>query len=257
MRIFWQSYVDDVTGVDYWSHLRPHLDSAALSGTTVEVFGISPPNAYAHPLVEMRCARQMIANAVRAEEEGYDAFVVGHFQDAGLAEARAAVDIPVIGLGEATLLHACTLGAQIGVVTINPRFIAWIRRQVLAYGLSQRVVAVRAMVFEPGQIMAAFADSAAYASAQAQFRAEAAPLVAEGCDVLVSGGGIPMLLFGREPGFRVGDVPVLDGLPVALMAAETAVRLKRQHGVSLSRTGDYAKAPPEVIAEFIGQPSRA
>jgi Asp/Glu/hydantoin racemase len=30
--------------------------------------------------------------------------VIGHFTDAGLAEARSAVRIPVIGLGEATIL---------------------------------------------------------------------------------------------------------------------------------------------------------
>lgn len=29
-------------------------------------------------------AREVICNAVRAEREGYDAFVIGHFQDAGL-----------------------------------------------------------------------------------------------------------------------------------------------------------------------------
>jgi hypothetical protein len=54
-------------------------------------------------------------HTLTAQEQGYDAFVIGHFQEAGLAEARAAVRIPVIGIGigigigEATMLHACTL----------------------------------------------------------------------------------------------------------------------------------------------------
>lgn len=54
-------------------------------------------------VTEIRCAREMICNAVQAEREGYDAFIVGHFQDAGLYELRKVVDIPVIGLGEATM----------------------------------------------------------------------------------------------------------------------------------------------------------
>ena len=53
----------------------------------VDIKGITPHDSYAHALVEMRCAREVICNAVRAEREGYDAFVIGHFQDAGLYEA--------------------------------------------------------------------------------------------------------------------------------------------------------------------------
>ena len=78
----------------------------------IDIRGITPHDNYAHPLVEFRCAREMICNAIRAEKEGYDAFVVGHFQDAGLYEARSAVDIPVIALGEASMLYSCQLGQR-------------------------------------------------------------------------------------------------------------------------------------------------
>ena len=44
----------------------------------------------------------MICNAIQAEKDGYDGFAVGHFQEPGLYEARASVDIPVHGLGEAS-----------------------------------------------------------------------------------------------------------------------------------------------------------
>ena len=193
----------------------------------------------------------MIANAVAAEKAGYDAFVIGHFQDSGLAEARAAVDIPVIGLGEATLLHACTLGGLMGIVTINPRFIAWIRRQVAQYGLGDRVAGIRATVFEPGQIMSAFDDAALFDSARRQFDTEAAPLLEAGAEVIIGGGGIPMLLFGRVHGHRIGEVPVLDGLPVAVMEAEKAVRLNALNGLAVSRAGDYVRAPAHIVEEFI------
>ncbi len=56
---------------------------------------------------------------MRAEREGYDAFVIGHFQDAGLYEARSVTNLPVLALGEASMLHACQLGQRSGVVTIN------------------------------------------------------------------------------------------------------------------------------------------
>ncbi|MFK5977467.1 MAG: aspartate/glutamate racemase family protein [Rhizobiaceae bacterium] len=90
--------------------LAKHLDEVISPSTTYDIRGITPFDSYPHPIVEMRCAREMICNAIQAEREGYDAFVVSHFQDAGLYEARSAVDIPVIALGEATMLYCCQLG---------------------------------------------------------------------------------------------------------------------------------------------------
>ena len=81
------------------------------------------PPSRKHRITELRCAVEAVRNAIRAEREGYDAFVLGHFQDAGLWEARAAVRIPVVGLGESAMLHACTLGRSIGLITIDPLFL--------------------------------------------------------------------------------------------------------------------------------------
>ena len=73
--------------------LRTHLKAIIDPSTDIEVHGITPHDSYAQPLVEFRCAREVICNAVHAEREGHDAFVIGHFQDAGLYECRSAVDI--------------------------------------------------------------------------------------------------------------------------------------------------------------------
>jgi hypothetical protein len=50
-------------------------------------------------------SRAIIAvdNVIAADECGYDACVIGHFQDPGLYEASSAVPIPIIGTGEATM----------------------------------------------------------------------------------------------------------------------------------------------------------
>jgi Asp/Glu/hydantoin racemase len=254
MKIWYQSYVDYENGASYWDVLRPHLAAVADPGTEIEVHGITPFDSYAHPLVEFRCAREMICNAVRAEREGYDAFVVGHFQDAGLYEARAAVDIPVIGLGEASMLHACQLGQRIGIVTINPRFIPWFHHQIGKYGLRERVTGVHAMSFEPGQILGAYGDADKAADVARLFEEQGQPLVEAGCDVLIPGGGIPMLLFAQFTAHRVGGAPVINGIPIAVKAAEMAVKLRELTGLGVSRNGDYAKAPDWVIEEFITHP---
>lgn len=254
MRIWYQSFVDEPNGAEYWRHLRAHLDEIVAPGTTVDIHGITPHDSYAHPIVEFRCAREVICNAVRAEREGYDAFVIGHFQDAGLYEARTVVDIPVVSLGEATMLHACTLGQRIGIVTINTRFIPWFRHQIRKYGLGERITGVHAMQFEPGQILAAFGDGERLAHVDGLFNEQGRPLVADGVEVIVPGGGIPMLLFSRIHGHRVDEAPIVNGIPITVKHAEMAVTLRQETGLGVSRVGEFVKAPPEIIEEFMTHP---
>ena len=254
MRIWYQSFVDEENGADYWRHLRAHLAAMADPGTEIVVHGITPYDNYAHPIVEYRCGREVICNAVRAEREGYDAFVVGHFQDAGLYEARSVVDIPVVALGEASMLYACQLGQRSGIVTINPRFRPWFHHQIGKYGLRERVAGVHAMNFEPGQILAAISNPEGLAEVERLFAEQAQPLVDDGVDVLIPGGGIPMLAFSGVKDHRVGDAPVINGIPIVVKMAEMAVKLRRLTGLGVSRVSDYAKAPDHVIEEFLTHP---
>lgn len=254
IRIWYQSFVDEPNAGAYWPRLRQHLAEVVDEGTTVDVHGITPFDSYAHPIVEFRCAREVICNAVRAEEQGYDAYVIGHFQDAGLYEARSVVDIPVLALGEASMLHACTLGQRSGIVTINRRFIPWFHQQITKYGLERRVTGVHALHFEPGALLQAFGDEALTRSVVEQFAEQAAPLVVNGVDVILPGGGIPMLLFSTLHGHNVGGAPVLNGIPVVVKMAELAVRLQRMTGMTVSRTADFIKPPRAIIDEFLSHP---
>jgi allantoin racemase len=254
MRLWYQSYVDYENGRAYWDRLRSHLREIADADTEVTVHGITPHDSYAHALVEMRCAREVICNAVRAEREGYDAFIIGHFQDAGLYEARSVVDIPVLALGEATMLYACQLGQHSGIVTINARYIPWFHHQIHKYGLERRVTGVHAMTFEPGQILAAYESDEKARKVEQLFAAQAEPLVASGVDVLIPGGGIPMLLFSSIRGHAISGAPVVNGIAIVVKLAEMAVRLRQQFGLSVSRVGDFVKPPAEIIEEFLTHP---
>ena len=151
-------------------------------------------------------------------------------------------------------MFSCQLGQQIGIVTINPRFTPWFHHQVGKYGLRERVTGVHAVKFEPGQIMAGFDSEALFDRVVEEFAEQAAPLVADGVDVLLPGGGIPMLLFSRIHEHNVGGAPVINGIPIVVKMAEMAVRLKRLTGLSVSRTSDYIKPPPEIIEEFLTHP---
>ena len=71
-----------------------------------------------------------------------------------------------------------------------------------------------------------------------------------GIDVIIPAGGYPMLLFARERSFAIGGATVLNGLPVVVAAAETAIRLSRLNGTGTSRRTAYALPPDEAMTEF-------
>jgi len=137
---------------------------------------------------EFRIARAIIRNVVEAERRGYDAVAISHFQDAGLHEAKSVVDIPVLGLGETTLFHACTLGRKLGLVTINPAFIPWHEDQVIRYGLQSRVVGVRAVDAKVSDFMHAFAAEDGYRALYPKWEREVRALLDAGADVIVPAG---------------------------------------------------------------------
>ena len=107
MKIAYQSYVDESIGATYLDRLRDYVQTLG-TNAEIDVLTLTPPDSFAHPAMEFRCARDVVRNAIRAERDGYDAFIVGHIQDSGLWEAKSVVDIPVLGLGESCLLYACT-----------------------------------------------------------------------------------------------------------------------------------------------------
>ena len=119
-RLWYQSFVHPIQQAPYIERLQGLLDLVASPEIRFEVHGLDPPDHFFHPLTEFRCAAQTIRNALEAERAGYDAFVIGHFQEPGLLEIRGAIDIPVIGLGEANLLAALSMGRRLGLVTIDP-----------------------------------------------------------------------------------------------------------------------------------------
>jgi allantoin racemase len=253
VRILWQGFVDPVAHHAYADRLVGYLDQLAGPETEFEMRGLRPPDRHLHRMTEFRCAAHAIASVVQAEDDGFDAVIIGHFQDSGLGEARAAVDIPVVGLGESSMLHACTLGHRIGLITISPTFIPWHEEQVLRYRLEHRVVAVRAMETSVDLYMRAFGGGEAYQEVRRQFEGHAAELARAGVEVVIPAGGLPALLFREEQGFTVEGAVVLNPTPVAAKTAEMAVELRRLNGTGPSRASTFALASPEARAEYLEQ----
>jgi allantoin racemase len=224
----------------YFEPLRNYLASITDPDFTCELYGISPPDRHLHPITEFRCAAQVIPNAIEAEKQGFAAFIIGHFQEPGLHESKGTVSIPVLGLGEATMPYACTLGRKIGLVTINPTFIPWHGDQVIRYGLKERLVGVRAINTNVSDYMRAFEEPNAYKEMRDQLCKQVEPLLNMGVEVIIPAGGLPMPLFSQEKNFTIGGAIVLNGITVVTKMAELAVKLFSLDGTSVSRASWFS-----------------
>ncbi|HSK15504.1 MAG TPA: aspartate/glutamate racemase family protein [Gaiellaceae bacterium] len=251
MRIWWQSFVDLEESGAYRERLSAYLGDIADPGTEVSVAGMSPPVRGFGRLAELRCGVLAVDNALEAAEQGYDAFVLGHFQDSGLFEARSGVDVPVVGLGESTLHWAAQLGRHLALVSIDPVFDRFHREQADRYGLGSRVTHVTGMGAVVEDFGPAFAgDEGARRGLLDHLRRLVEPLVADGADVVVPAGALPGLLFAGERGLAVAGAPVVNCVAVALKQAEVAVKLRGLTGLGPSRGPSFAAAPPEAVEDF-------
>ncbi len=254
MKIWFQGATDRVHMAPYISRVEAHLRATLGPGTSFTFNSTTPPATTTHALTEYRIGAAFVRGAVKAARAGYDAMAITHFQDAALAEVKAVADMPVLGLGETTLLHACTLGRKLGLVTINPAFVPWHEDQVMRYGLQSRVVGVRAVDASVKDFIDAFASEKALRKLRPLWERECRALLAAGADVIVPAGGLPMMLFGAEPGASIDGAPIVNGITLIAQSAEMAVRLRRQAGMfAPSRRSNYARPPERALREFLGR----
>jgi allantoin racemase len=253
-KIWFQGATDRVHMAPYIAKVEAHLKSILEPDFSATFHTTTPPATTTHALTEYRIGRNLIKNAVEAEKQGFAAMAITHFQDAGLAEVKSVVDIPVLGLGETTLFHACTLGRKLGLVTINPVFVPWHEDQVIRYGLQQRVVGVRAVQATVADFIDSFASDAAKAKLAPKWERECRILLDAGADVIVPAGGLPMMLFGAERGANIDGAPIVNGITLIAKSAEMAIRLRRDAGMaSVSRRSNYVKPPEKALKEFLEQ----
>jgi Asp/Glu/hydantoin racemase len=251
MKIWFQGATDRALMAPYIARVEAHFKSILDADSTFSFNTTTPPATTTHALTEYRVGRNFIRNAIQAEKEGYDVVAVTHFQDPGLSEAKSAVGIPVLGLGETTLHFSCTLGRKLGLVTINPAFIPWHEDQVVKYGLQSRIAGVRAVDASVLDYIEAFSSQAKLEQLLPKWEKECRILIEAGADVIVPAGGIPMMLFGGTPGANFEGAPIVNGMSVIAKAAEMAVKLRAHGGIGVSRRSNFARPPEKALKEFL------
>lgn len=184
---------------------------------------------------------------VQAERDGFDGALIACFHDPMLWDIRQAVDIPVVGFGESSMLLAAMMGQKFGVVTISPYSVHSTEENIVKYGLRDRCAGVTCLFESGSEQEKAMADAR---GAIESFTVAARELIAAGAELIIPGCGLlsPALRFatGAEReypmGFReVDGVPIADIYGSAIRCVETLVSLRKAGSCWISRKGLYAR----------------
>lgn len=242
MKLWYQSLARQTESTPYGEMLKRVIATACDPGTTVHLQGVreSAGIGVHYRFLEYHETKEVIYNAMLAEREGYDAFLVGNISDAGLREAREVVNIPVLGLCETSLHMACMMGANFSLVTISPKWTPRLLENVSRYGFDRRLVAVDAMNTSPLDLKRCFVEPGHLKYITEQFYECAERLLAKGTEVIIPAGG-DIIVFLADAGiFEYKRAPILNGIVELVKMGELAVKLKQKTGRFTSKRGGYA-----------------
>lgn len=254
MRIWHQSFtvLDDVPR--YRDALRRHFATVTADGTAVELHGMKPgtyPSDYpgthiAFTYLSGLHKEQFVQAALRAQDEGYDAFFIATLPDIGFEEVRSLVDIPVVTYGQTSVLAAAGLGDRVGIVNFIGALEPQLRRNMRNYGLDALVGPIVQVDAAFHDVMAAYANPGPLLDA---FTVAARAAIAAGANVIVPGEGPLNVFLADQDVSRVDEVPVVDSLGTCAKTAELRAQQYRATGLRPTRQGFWHAQPDRELLD--------
>jgi allantoin racemase len=173
-----------------------------------------------------------------AEQQGFDAAVIGCFYDVGLQAAREVVErMVVVAPCEASVHIASTLGDKFSIIVGRRKWIPEMRENVIRYGMGERLASFKSVDLG---VLEFHQDEEETARRFIRVGREA--IERDGAEVLVLG-CTATYGFYRELQEEL-EVPVIDSMIAAFKTAEFAAELKNRLGWSHSKIGGYESPPP-------------
>jgi allantoin racemase len=264
IRIWHQSITDLDRLPSYRDALTSHARHVAAGTFTVDVHGVDPgtyPDGVApirttcYPWLHSLLSTQIVRNAIRAEQEGYDAVACSCFLDPALREARAAVDIPVVSVLETSLTCSSVVAGSVGLLGLGGAMAADMRTLAAGYGLDGRIAAM--VPIDPELTELELEDPGRRGTVLERVRRAGQAACAAGAELLVPAEGMLNTLLVRLGVTELDGVPVLDAYGLLLRQAEMYVRLWRGTGLRTSRAGRYARAPEALRRHVTAATARA
>lgn len=255
MRLWYQSVTREGSFPNYRATLERLLEAAVSSGTEIEVHGIERQGGTGDQYRYLAFLEtvEILENVHKAQERGFDAFLIGNLFDPGLREAREIADIPVMSLGETVFQWAGMMGESIGLVSINKKFEPRLNDVLRRMRIQDKIAGTSSMAVPAmAGLEAAGADGAATQALLQRFENAAEETVAAGAEVVVAAGGVVMAIVADQ-GMNAtpSGAPILNGVAALVQQGEAAVRLRALMGGNFTSPRlTYAKPSPGEITGF-------
>lgn len=229
------------------------LNPYCMDGTELVVTHLDSVPADIDYFYPKHLAETAIFEAVMtADEEGYDAAIVGCCYDPGVLVSRELTDMPVVGPMEASLQLMAYHGRTAVIVSDHPKAISLMRDNAKLYCATDLIVGyevinwyVRDMITD----FAAVADDVIQA-AEKLARTTGAEALILNCTIIAASYQ-KYLLEGGQP----ASIPILNSNLMALMMAETTGHMRQRDALQISRRGFYG-APHDTHYEETSRATR-
>lgn len=206
------------------AHRRTLAKAAASPGTELDFVQIEKSSMFSEAFSRQNTSRvvgEIVEAIERAARNAPDAMLVWGGLDPGVALARQRVDVPVIGVAQATYAVAAQLGARLGLVVYEAGIVDAIVEGARACGVDHLIASVRPIDVP----MPDLTPRRAHVRERLIEVAQAA-LVQDGAMAIYVNGMsmMPAAMSAEDLSSQIG-APVLDPLRIAMRTAETIVEL--------------------------------
>ncbi len=187
---------------------------------------------YIETRLEAAIAATAVAESIAREAGPVDGIVVAAFGDPGIPALKELVDVPVVGITEASLCAAGLLGQRFSIIAISQRIRSWYLDAVDRFGLTARLASLRALA-DDFDDLGSVQDDCREAFARMSLRA----VREDGADVVVLAGA-PLSGLARTLGDTI-PVPVVDSVAAGVRMCEALAGLR----CGVAREGAFALPP--------------
>lgn len=222
--------------------IRDVLEQAKRPDTEVNVVSLEKgPLHLEYHYYEALVLTDILHKIKQAENEGYDAAVIGCFYDPGLRAAKEITErLVVTAPCEATLHIAASLGHRFSIIVGRKKCIPKMHENVVNYGFGNRLASFKSVDLGVHEFHKKPAETARRMRAAAKDAVEndLAEVIIFGCTIQFG--------FYKQLQEELG-IPVIDAVLAPFKYAEFLIELNKRFNWSQSKIYDYESPPKEEI----------
>jgi allantoin racemase len=234
-------WIDPVGHAEFSDDIKSILQEASRPSTNIDVTALDRgPHHVEYHYFESLVLPDVLHTIKQAENDGYDAAVIGCFYDLGLDEAREVSEsMPIIGPAEATTHLASTYGDTFSIIVGRQKWVPQMRQRVHKYGFRDRLAS-----FRPVNLGVLDFQEDHKETRERLTRAARKAIQEDNAEAIILGCTVEYGFFEELQAEL--EVPVLDAVTAPFKFAELQAELTN-FGWSHSKTGGYESPPDDEI----------